>query len=127
MHKRIKASETTYSLAFYAFLYDKRVVYDYIAYAAERRDVAMKRTIIGGFIMFAGLLTMLTIVIVGAFHMTTLTSWSGSRLLYAIFSSANGDANGLSLGIPFVAGALFFVAGLAVLVTEFFEKPFLKG
>ena len=45
----------------------------------------MKRTVIGGFIMMGGLFTTLTIILVAMTHIPSMTSWSGSKLWFAIF------------------------------------------
>ena len=89
----------------------------------------MKRTVIGGFIMIGGLLTTLTIILVVATYIPTMTSWSGSQLWYAIFGGkqyGNDVVQSLFLGFPFVVGLLFSILGLVILVMEYFDKSFLK-
>jgi hypothetical protein len=89
----------------------------------------MKRTVIGGFIMLGGLLTTLTIIVVAATYIPSMTSWSGSQLWYAIFGGKQygGDVvQSLFLGLPFVVGLLMSILGLVILVMEYFNKSFLK-
>ena len=89
----------------------------------------MKRTIIGGFIMVGGLFTTLTIILVAAMYIPSMTSWSGSQLWYAIFGGKQyGDdvVQSLFLGIPFVVGLLLLILGLVILVMEYFDKSFFK-
>lgn len=85
----------------------------------------MRRTIIGGFIMFAGLLVTLTIIISGSIYATSMTTWSGdSKFWYAIFGALFFGGNGgesLKLGIPFLTGLLFTIIGFLILVAEYFE------
>ncbi|MFS0687992.1 hypothetical protein AB1K89_01920 [Sporosarcina sp. 179-K 8C2 HS] len=84
----------------------------------------MKRTVIGGFIMMGGVFTTLTIILVATMHIPSMTSWSGSKLWYAIFG--NDAVQSLFLGFPFVVGLLFAILGLVILVMEYFDKSFLK-
>ncbi|NEU31233.1 hypothetical protein GN156_10620 [bacterium LRH843] len=89
----------------------------------------MKRTVIGGFIMLGGLLTTLTIIVVAATYIPSMTSWSGSKLWYAIFGGkqyGNEVVQSLFLGFPFVVGLLLSILGLVILVMEYFDKSFLK-
>ncbi len=87
----------------------------------------MKRTVIGGFIMFGGLFTTLTIIVVAASYIPSMTSWSGSQLWYAIFGGkqyGNEVVQSLFLGFPFIVGLLFSILGLVILVMEYFDKSF---
>lgn len=89
----------------------------------------MKRTVIGGFIMLGGLFTTLTIIVVAATYIPSMTSWSGSQLWYAIFGGkqyGNDTVQSLFLGFPFVVGLLLSILGLVILVMEYFDKSFLK-
>ncbi|MEK4628828.1 hypothetical protein MKZ17_11530 [Solibacillus sp. FSL R7-0682] len=89
----------------------------------------MKRTVIGGFIMFGGLFTTLTIIVVAALYIPSMTSWSGSQLWYAIFGGkqyGNESVESLFLGFPFVVGLLLSILGLLILVMEYFDKPLSK-
>ena len=70
--------------------------------------------------MIGGLFTTLTIILVAMTYMPRITSWSGSRLWYAIFGED------LSLGFPFVVGLLFTILGLVILAMEYLNKSFLK-
>ncbi|QOY34683.1 hypothetical protein AWH56_018415 [Anaerobacillus isosaccharinicus] len=89
----------------------------------------MKRTVIGGFIMLGGLFTTLTIIVVAATYIPSMTRWSGSQLWYAIFGGkqyGNDTVQSLFLGFPFVVGLLLSILGLVILVMEYFDKSFLK-
>ena len=89
----------------------------------------MKRTVIGGFLMFGGLFITLTIIVVAATYIPSITSWSGSKLWYAIFGGiqyGNEVVQSLFLGFPFVVGVLLSILGLAILVMEYFDKSFFK-
>ena len=89
----------------------------------------MKRTVIGGFIMIGGLFTTLTIILVAMTYIPSMTSWSGSKLWYAIFGGrqyGNEAVQSLFLGLPFVVGLLLTILGLVILVMEYFDKSFLK-
>ncbi|MED4018756.1 hypothetical protein ACWE42_17700 [Sutcliffiella cohnii] len=85
----------------------------------------MKRTIIGGFIMLAGLLTTLTIILSGAIYATHITAWSGkSKLWHAIFGAKQyGDevVQSLFLGFPFMLGVIFTLTGLVILGIEYYK------
>ncbi|KAB8138058.1 hypothetical protein F9U64_06660 [Gracilibacillus oryzae] len=90
----------------------------------------MKRTVIGGFLMFGGLFTTLTIIVAAVIYTPSITSWSGSKLWYAIFGAeqyGNDVVDSLFLGFPFVAGLLLSILGLVILVMEYFDKSFLKN
>lgn len=78
----------------------------------------MKRTVIGGFIMFGGLFITLTIIVVATLYIPNMSSWSGSQLWYAIFGES------LYLGFPFIIGVLLAILGLVILVMEYLEKSF---
>lgn len=90
----------------------------------------MKRTLIGGFIMFGGLFITLTIILAATIYIPNMNSWSGSQLWYAIFGGEqyeNDEAvQSLFLGFPFVIGILLSILGLVILVMEYFETSFLK-
>ncbi|WP_318617551.1 hypothetical protein [Sporosarcina sp. YIM B06819] len=89
----------------------------------------MKRTVIGGFIMMAGLLTTLTIILVAALYVPSINSWSGSKLWYAIFGAkryGNEVVDSLFLGFPFIVGLLLAILGLVILVMEYFDKSLVK-
>ena len=89
----------------------------------------MKRTVIGGFIMFGGLFITLTIIVVATLYLPNMSSWSGSQLWYAIFGGkqfGNEVVQSLFLGFPFVIGVLLTFLGLVILVMEYLEKSFLK-
>lgn len=85
----------------------------------------MKKTVIGGIIMFSGLFTTLSLIIAAAIYVPTITSWSGSKLWYAIFGARQyGDevVQSLFLGVPFIIGLILTAIGLTILVKEYFTK-----
>ncbi|RAV17747.1 hypothetical protein [Paenibacillus contaminans] len=85
----------------------------------------MKKTFIGGILMFTGALISLAILITAALYVPQITAWRGSKLWYAIFGAeqfGNEAAQSLSLGFPFVLGVILFVLGLVVLILEYFKK-----
>lgn len=90
----------------------------------------MKRTLIGGFIMFGGLFITLTIILAATIYIPNMSSWSGSQLWYAIFGGEQYEndevVQSLFLGFPFVIGILLSILGLVLLVMEYFETSFLK-
>lgn len=47
----------------------------------------MKRTIIGGILLFTGTLISLAILIVAALYIPNITAWRGSKLWFAIFGA----------------------------------------
>lgn len=85
----------------------------------------MKRIVIGGFIMFAGLLITLTIILAGTIFATDITGWSGkSKLWYAIWGDKQyGDevVQSLFLGFPFSLGLLLTLVGLVILGHEYYK------
>jgi hypothetical protein len=85
----------------------------------------MKRTIIGGILMLSGVLTSLSIIIAAAIYVPSITSWSGSKLWFAIFGSRQyGDevVQSLFLGVPFNIGLVLTVIGLLMLMKEYLSK-----
>jgi len=83
----------------------------------------MKRTIIGGVFMISGVLTTLSIIIAASISVPSITSWSGSKLWFAIFGArqyGNEVVQSLFLGTPFVIGLIVTVIGLLILVKEYF-------
>ncbi|MEH7178299.1 hypothetical protein [Neobacillus vireti] len=85
----------------------------------------MNKILIGGFVMFGGLLVCLTIILSGAIYATSITAWSGkSKLWFAIFGEKQyGDevVQSLFLGFPFIVGALFATIGLIILGYEYYK------
>lgn len=73
----------------------------------------MKRTVIGGILMLSGILMTLTIIVSATLYARRLTSWSNSKLWYAVFDE-------LSLDIPFGVGIIITVVGLIILAKEYF-------
>ena len=85
----------------------------------------MKKVIIGGILLFTGSLISLAIILAAALYVPSITTWSGSKLWYAIFGAeqyGNEVVQSLSLGFPFIVGVILFVIGLIVLVREYFIK-----
>ena len=85
----------------------------------------MKKTIIGGIIMLSGILSTLSIILVAAIYAPSITSWSGSKLWFAIFGAkkyGNEVIQSLFLGTPFVIGVILVIIGLIILVKEYFNK-----
>jgi hypothetical protein len=85
----------------------------------------VKKTLIGGIIMFTGALISLAILIAAVLYVPSITSWQGSQLWYAIFGAkqyGNEVVQSLFLGFPFIVGIILFVLGLIVLVVEYFNK-----
>lgn len=85
----------------------------------------MKKIVIGGFIMLAGLLITLTIILSAAIFAAELTSWSGkSKLWFSIFGArqyGNEVVDSLFLGFPFVIGVLLAILGLVILAMEYYR------
>lgn len=84
----------------------------------------MKKTIIGGILMFNGALISLAVLVAAALYVPSITEWSGTKLWYAIFGAkqyGNEVMQSLSLGFPFVVGTILFILGLIVLVIEYFK------
>jgi heme/copper-type cytochrome/quinol oxidase subunit 2 len=85
----------------------------------------MKKTIIGGILIFTGTFISLAIILAAALFVPSITEWSGSKLWFAIFGAkqyGNEVVQSLFLGFPFVIGIMLFVIGFMVLVVEYFKK-----
>ena len=74
-----------------------------------------KKTIIGSVFMLSGVIIDMSIIIAAVFYAKTISSWSGSRLWYAIFES-------MFLGTPFIIGTTLTIIGLIILVKEYFNE-----
>jgi len=64
----------------------------------------------------------LSIIIAAAIYVPTITSWSGSKLWFAIFGAkqyGNEVVQSLFLGVPFVIGLILTGIGLIILVREY--------
>jgi hypothetical protein len=84
----------------------------------------MKKTVIGGILMLSGVLTTLSIIITAALYVPSITTWSGSKLWYAIFGSrqyGNEAVQSLFLGVPFQIGIILAIVGLIILGREYFD------
>jgi hypothetical protein len=67
----------------------------------------------------------LGIILAAAINMPSITSWSGSKLWFAIFGAkqyGNEVVQSLFLGFPFVIGVVMFFIGLIILCIEFLKK-----
>jgi hypothetical protein len=90
-----------------------------------RKEINMKRTLIGGAFLLTGSLISLAIIIAAALYMPNITAWSGSKLWFAIFGArdmGNEVVQSLFLGFPFVVGLILFVLGFIVLVVEYIKN-----
>lgn len=85
----------------------------------------MKKVIIGASLALFGVIIDCAIIISASVYCSSLNSWSGSKLWFAVFGVTNysNEANlSLNLGIPFVFGAILLLCGIVVLVIEYFNK-----
>ena len=84
----------------------------------------MKKTVIGGIIMLSGVLTTISIILTAAIYAPSITSWSGSKLWFAIFGAkkyGNEVIQSLFLGTPFIIGIILAIIGLIILGKEYFK------
>lgn len=84
----------------------------------------MKKTVIGGIIMLSGVLTTIGIILTAAIYAPSITSWSGSKLWFAIFGAqkyGNEVIQSLFLGTPFIIGIILAIVGLIILGKEYFK------
>lgn len=85
----------------------------------------MKKTVIGGILMLSGVLTTISIIVTAAIYAPSITSWSGSKLWFAIFGAkqyGNEVIQSLFLGAPFIIGIILAIAGLIILGKEYFNE-----
>jgi len=85
----------------------------------------MKKTAIGGILMLSGILTTIGIILAAAIYAPSITSWSGSKLWFAIFGARKYGTeviNSLFLGTPFIIGIILSIIGLTILGKEYFGK-----
>lgn len=83
----------------------------------------MKRVIIGSIFMLTGLIATLSLIIMAALYVPSITQWRGSKLWYAIFGAKDlGYTQSLSVGVPFVVGLILLLAGIIILSIEYFSK-----
>lgn len=83
----------------------------------------MKKTIIGSVVMLSGVIILMSIIIAAVVYLPSITSWSGSKLWYAIFDAehyGNEVVQSLNLGFLFVIGILLAVVGLIILGKEYY-------
>ena len=79
----------------------------------------MKRTLIGGFIMFGGLFITLTIILAATIYIPNMSSWSGSQLWYAIFGGEQYEDE--------VVGSIHCFSGSLEMANEFIKLGFCIG
>ena len=86
----------------------------------------MKKTIIGGILVFTGAVISLCIIIAAALVFPSITAWPGTNKFWFIIFGAkqygNDAFHSLSLGFPFVVGILLFLTGLIILGIEYYNK-----
>jgi len=87
-----------------------------------KRRINMKRTIIGCMMVSCGVMIVSSIFIAAAIFAPSMTSWSGSKLWFAIFGArqfGNEAVQSLFIGIPFIIGLLMVAAGLLISAVEY--------
>ena len=87
-----------------------------------KRRINMKRTIIGCMMVSCGVMIVSSIFIAAAIFAPSMTSWSGSKLWFAIFGArqfGNEVVQSLFIGIPFIIGLLMVAAGLLISAVEY--------
>ena len=84
----------------------------------------MKRVWIGTALMACGTAIDGIIILSAAIYSSSLHSWSGSKLWYAIFGTMYDYGANLSLNlwVPFVLGAVLLLCGILALAIEYFKK-----
>lgn len=85
----------------------------------------MKKTIIGSVFMLSGIIISMSIIIAAAVYLPNITSWSGSKLWYAIFGPdkyGSEVVQSLFLGFPFIIGFILSIIGLVILLIQYFNK-----
>jgi hypothetical protein len=90
---------------------------------AKGMEIMMKKTVIGGIFLLSGVLTTMSIIISAAIYAPHITSWSGSKLWFAIFGAKQYGSEviqSLFLGTPFIFGIVLAILGLIILGKEYF-------
>ncbi|NLB51361.1 MAG: hypothetical protein GX808_00255 [Syntrophomonadaceae bacterium] len=85
----------------------------------------MRKVIIGSVITLSGLIITMSIIMAAAFYAPHITSWSGSKLWFAIFGAERYGSEviqSLFLGTPFIIGIILLSMGLVILVREYFRE-----
>lgn len=85
----------------------------------------MKKTIIGSVMLLSGTITVVGIIMAAAMFAPSISSWSGSKLWFAIFGAPQYGSEvvqSLFLGVPFVAGVVLAGAGLIILLLELLRR-----
>ncbi len=85
----------------------------------------MKKIIIGSVFTLSGIIVVVGIIMAAAWFAPSITSWSGSKLWFAIFGAPQYGSDvvqSLFLGVPFVAGVVLAGAGLLILLVEYFRR-----
>jgi hypothetical protein len=82
----------------------------------------MKKTIIGGLLMFHGTLICLTIITLASSVVPRISEWRGTKLWFVIFGAKDMNyTDSLFLGVPFLIGAVLFVFGLTVIILDLYS------
>jgi hypothetical protein len=86
----------------------------------------MKKVLISGIISICSAMIVAAIIISAGVYSTSLTSWSGSRFWYAIFSKRtymNGiQVNlGMNLGPMFIISSILLLIGMLYLASQLFR------
>ncbi len=74
----------------------------------------MKQVIAGGFIALCGAIINAAIIIAAGAYSTTLNSWVGFKIWYAIFS--RDISQGMGLGVFFIISTILILAGILIMV-----------
>jgi len=85
----------------------------------------MKKVIVGATLALCGTLIDCVIIISASIYCSTLNSWVGSKLWYAVFGAnhyGNETNLSLNLGVPFVLGTVLLLCGIVLLTIEYFNK-----
>ena len=83
----------------------------------------MKKIVIGAILAICGTIIDSVIILAASLYCSSLNSWSGSKLWYAIFGATHygNEANlSLNLGIPFIFGAILLLSGIVILFIELY-------
>lgn len=87
--------------------------------------IKVKKTVIGGTLVLSGVLVTVGIIATAGIYATNLTSWSGSKLWFAIFGAkqyGNEAIQSLFLGTPFIIGIILAIVGLIIMGKEYFSE-----
>ncbi|MFN7250487.1 MAG: hypothetical protein ACK4M9_06785 [Anaerobacillus sp.] len=83
----------------------------------------MKKTIIGGLLMFHGTLICLTIITLASSVVPRISEWRGTKLWFVIFGAKDMNyTDSLFLGGPFIIGSVLFIFGFIVIILELYSE-----